>query len=400
MDGALLEKQNTMINRRLLFATAPALLTTTAALANGTLVEGHTTGGLGLVVERAAGSLLVVDRIRLEALGRIEGLGDLSHASMTFSPDEHFAFVFGRDGGLTKIDMTTAKIVQLIVQAGNSIGGAISDDGKLVAVSNYEPGGIKVFNADTLEQVADIPAGSKTIGLADLPGRRFIWSLWDKGECWMADFSGSEFVTSKIADVGTNPFDGVLTDDGSTYLIGLFGEKGVSAIDLWAEQPKAVRFLKDYGKTSEDLPVYKMPHLQGWAFTGNQFVLPAVGQHELLWVDRATYQEAGRTKTHGQPVFIIAQPASPFVWVNFALPDNDTVQVVDSGTLEILKTITPGPGVLHMEFAPRGAQVWVSVRDADKLVIYDTRTRAPVTEIAAKSPSGIFFTARAHRIGL
>ena len=400
MDGALLEKQNTMINRRLLFATAPALLTTTAALANGTLVEGHTTGGLGLVVERAAGSLLVVDRIRLEALGRIEGLGDLSHASMTFSPDEHFAFVFGRDGGLTKIDMTTAKIVQRIVQAGNSIGGAISDDGKLVAVSNYEPGGIKVFNADTLEQVTDIPAGSKTIGLADLPGRRFIWSLWDKGECWMADFSGSEFVTSKIADVGTNPFDGVLTDDGSTYLIGLFGEKGVSAIDLWAEQPKAVRFLKDYGKTSEDLPVYKMPHLQGWAFTGNQFVLPAVGQHELLWVDRTTYQEAGRTKTHGQPVFIIAQPASPFVWVNFALPDNDTVQVVDSRTREIVKTITPGPGVLHMEFAPRGAQVWVSVRDADKLVIYDTRTRAPVKEIAAKSPSGIFFTARAHRIGL
>ncbi len=88
----------------------------------------------------------------------------------------------------------------------------------------------------------------------------------------------------------------MLTDDGSTYLVGLFGEKGVSAIDLWQEQPKAVRFLKDYGKTSEDLPVYKMPHLQGWAFTGNQFVLPAVGQHELLWVDRSTLQEAGRTK--------------------------------------------------------------------------------------------------------
>ncbi len=140
-------------------------------------------------MERATGSLIVVDRIKLEALRRIEGLGDLSHASMTFSPDERFAFVFGRDGGLTKIDMTTATIAHRVLQAGNSIGGAISDDGQLVAVSNYDPGGIKVFNADTLQQVADIPAGSKTIGLADLPGRRFIWSLWDKGECWMADFS-------------------------------------------------------------------------------------------------------------------------------------------------------------------------------------------------------------------
>ncbi len=86
--------------------------------------------------------------------------------------------------------------------------------------------------------------------------------------------------------------------------------------------------------------------------------------------------------------------------MNFALPDNDTVQVVDSRTRDVVKTITPGPGVLHMEFAPRGSQVWVSVRDADNLVIYDTRTHAPVKEIAARSPSGIFFTARAHRIGL
>lgn len=389
-----------MINRRTLFASTPALLVAATSHATSAAPERQTTGGLGLVVERATGSLLVVDRIGLEALGRIEGLGDLSHASMTFSPDERFAYVFGRDGGLTKVDLTTATVAKRIMQAGNSIGGAISDDGQLVAVSNYEPGGIKVFNADTLEQVADIPAGSKTIGLADLPGRRFIWSLWEKGECWMADFSGAAPSTVKIADVGANPFDGVLTDDGSTYLIGLFGEKGVTAIDLWQEQPKAVRFLTDYGKTSEDLPVYKMPHLQGWAFTANQFVLPAVGQHELLWVDRTTLEEVGRTRMHGQPVFIIAQPASPYVWVNFALPDNDTVQIVDSRTREIVKTIVPGPGVLHMEFAPRGAHAWVSVRDADKLVVYETRQHAPIKEIAAQSPSGIFFTARAHRIGL
>ena len=160
-------------------------------------------------------------------------------------------------------------------------------------------------------------------------------------------------VAAKIADVGANPFDGVLTDDGNIYLVGLFGEKGVTAIDVWQKTPKAVRFLEDYGKTAEDLPVYKMPHLQGWAFTGNQFVLPAVGAHELLWVDRTSLAEAGRTKTHGQAVFIIAQPASPYVWVNYALPDNDTVEIVDSRTREVVASLKPGPAVLHMEFAPR-----------------------------------------------
>lgn len=373
----------------LLIAAAPALAD-----------EVRATGDLGLVIERATGSLLVIDRSDHASIGRIEGLGDLSHATLTYSPDERYAYVFGRDGGLTKVDMLTQTVAKRIVQGGNSIGGAISDDGKLIAVSNYEPGGVKVFDADTLEQVADIPAGAKTIGLVDVPGRRFAWATWETGEAFLADFSGPEMVVTKLGDVGKNPFDAVLTDDAHTFLIGLFGEKGVTAIDLWDEHPQPVRFLKDYGKTEDDLPVYKMPHLQGWAFTEGQYVLPAVGQHELLWVDRDSLEEVARTPVHGQPVFIIAQPGSPYVWVNFATPLNDTVQVVDSRTHEVVHTLTPGAAVLHMEFAPRGAEVWISARDDNRVLIYDTRSLEKLGEIAAESPSGIFFTVRAHRIGL
>ncbi|MFZ1814377.1 MAG: cytochrome D1 domain-containing protein [Rhizobiaceae bacterium] len=358
------------------------------------------TGDLGLVVERATGSLLVVDRSERRAVGRIEGLGDLSHASLTYSADERYAYVFGRDGGLSKVDMLKRMVVARTIQAGNSIGGAISDDGKLVAVSNYTPGGIKVFDADTLEQVADIATDGKAIGLADLPGRRFIWTVWDTGEALIGDFSSEKPIVTNLGVVGKNPFDAVVTDDAHTYLIGLFGEKGVSAIDLWQEKPEPVRFLKDYGKISEDQPVYKMPHLQGWAFTQGQFVLPAVGRHELLWVDRKSLDEVARTPVHGQPVFIIAQPASPYVWVNFATPLNDTVQVVDSRTHAVVATLQPGKAILHMEFAPRGAEVWISSRDDNKVLIFDTRTRTRIGEFHAQSPSGIFFTARAHQPGL
>jgi protein NirF len=358
------------------------------------------TGDLGLVIERASGSLVLVDRSDRAALGRIEGLGDLSHATLTYSPDERFAYVFGRDGGLTKVDLLTRSIAERTVQAGNSIGGAISDDGRLVAVSNYEPGGVKVFDADTLALVADIPAAGKTIGLVDVPGRRFAWTVWDTGEVFLGDFAGAEPEITLLGNAGLNPFDAVLTDDAHTYLVGLFGEKGVTAFDLWDAQPTPQKFLTDYGKTGEDMPVYKMPHLQGWAFTEGQYALPAVGRHEILWVDRDSQQTVATTPTHGQPVFVIAQPASPFVWVNFATPLNDTVQVIDSRSHQVVATLTPGKAVLHMEFAPRGAEVWISSRDDNKVLIYDTRTREKVAEIAADSPSGIFFTARAHQTGL
>jgi len=76
------------------------------------------------------------------------------------------------------------------------------------------------------------------------------------------------------------------------------------------------------------------------------------------------------------------------------------VQVVDSRTHEVVATLTPGKASRHMEFAPRGAEVWISSRDDNKVLIYDTRTREKVAEIKAEAPSGIFFTARAHQTGL
>lgn len=103
------------------------------------------TGDLGVVIERTSGSVQIIESDTRTALARLEGLGDLSHASVVFSHDQRYAYVFGRDGGLSKIDLLTQRIDHRVIQGGNSIGGAISQDGKLIAVSNYVPGGVKVF---------------------------------------------------------------------------------------------------------------------------------------------------------------------------------------------------------------------------------------------------------------
>jgi protein NirF len=365
------------------------------------------TGDLGLVVERANGSVLVVETTSRKILARLAGLGDLSHATAVFLPDQRFAFVFGRDGGLTKVDLLEGRIVNRIVQAGNAIGGAVSDDGQLIAVSNYEPGGVRIFDAATLEPLHDIPASygngqlSKTVGLVDLPGRRFMVALYDAGEIWLIDCSPSG--TPKVIHVGKAgllPYDGYVTADGRHYLAGLFGEDGLALVDLWKEPLSVTRILAGYGKGEEPLPVYKMPHLEGWGNTGRMLVLPAVGRHEVLLVDNESFIETGRIAVHGQPVFCVTQPGGRYVWVNFAPPHNDTVQVIDMMTSGILHTMKPGPAVLHMEFTPKGGEVWMSVRDANRIDVYDTASREKLAELPAQKPSGIFFTSRANRIGL
>ena len=358
------------------------------------------TGDLGLVIERAAGRVMLIETSGRTALARVEGLGDLSHAAAVFSRDGRYAYVFGRDGGLTKVDLLLAKIDKRVIQAGNSIGGAISQDGRVVAVANYQPGGVRLFDAASLEPLAEVPAGAKVVGIADAPGNRFVFSLFEKGEIWIVDASDPRKpAVQRIEGIGRQPYDGFVTPNGRYYLAGLFGEDGLALVDLWNPAAGARRVLDGYGRGEEPLPVYKMPHLRGWAVAGRYIFLPAIGRHEVLVLDSVTWQEAGRIAVHGQPVFAIAQPGARQVWVNFAFPDNGVVQVIDVAAMKVAKELKPGRAVLHMEFTPRGEQAWVSSRDDGRVVVYDTTTFEERARLPAESPSGIFLTSRGAMTG-
>ena len=363
------------------------------------------TGDLGLVIERATGRVTLVNTSSQTAYARIDGLGDLSHASAVYSRDGRYAFIFGRDGGLTKIDLLEAKIVKRIIQSGNAIGGSISQDGRIVVAQNYTPGGIKAFDAETLELLSEVPAEyapgkfSKVVGLADVPGNKFAYALFEGGEIWVTDFSNPKQPKTQRYPAGLQPYDGLVTPDGRHYLAGLFGEDGIALLDLWQPEKGARKILENYGRGQEKLPVFKMPHLRGWSVAQGKAYLPAIGRHEVLVVDVATWKEVGRIPVRGQPVFVMARPDGRQVWVNFAFPDNGKMDVIDTLAGKVVHAFEPGKGILHMEFAPRGENVWLSARDDNKVVIHNTTTFAKQAEIAADSPSGIFFTSRAVRIG-
>ncbi len=363
------------------------------------------TGDLGLVIERASGNVTLVNTTSRQPYARIGGLGDLSHASVVYTRDGRYAFVFGRDGGLTKVDLLEAKIVKRVIQSGNAIGGSISQDGRIVVAQNYSPGGIKAFDTETLELLAEVPAEyapgqfSKVVGLADIPGNKFAYALFDGGEIWVTDFSNPKAPTTLRYPAGLQPYDGLVTPDGRHYMAGLFGEDGVALLDLWQPEKGARKILENYGRGQEKLPVFKMPHLRGWSVAQGKAYLPAIGRHEVLVVDVATWKEVGRIPVRGQPVFVMARPDGRQVWVNFAFPDNGRIDVIDTLAGQVAHSMDPGKGILHMEFAPRGEHVWLSARDDNKVLIYNTGNFAKISEIPAESPSGIFFTSRAARIG-
>ncbi len=364
------------------------------------------TGDLGVVIERGSGGLSLVDTSTRAPYAQIGGLGDLSHASAVYTRDGRYVFIFGRDGAISKVDLLTATVVKRVVQSGNAIGGSISQDGKIVVAQNYTPGGIKAFDAETLELLSEVPAEyapgkfSKVVGLADIPGQRFAYALFDGGEIWVTDFSDPKAPKTQRFPAGNQPYDGMVTPDGRYFLAGLYGEDGIALLDLWQPEKGSRKILSGYGRGEEKLPVYKMPHLRGWTVAGGRAYLPAIGRHEVLVVDTDTWKEVGRIPVKGQPVFVMARPDGRQIWVNFAFPDYSEIQVIDTLTNRVVQNLSPGKAILHMEFTPRGETVWLSARDSNKVVIYDTQSFARVGEFPVPAPSGIFFTSRAARIGL
>ena len=223
--------------------------------------------------------------------------------------------------------------------------------------------------------------------------------MFDGGEIWVSDFSNPKHPVTQRFPAGRQPYDGLVTPDGRYYLAGLFGEDGIALLDLWQPDKGSRKILEHYGRGQEKLPVFKMPHLRGWSMAQGKLYLPSVGHHEVLVVDTATWKEAGHIPVRGQPVFAMARPDGRQIWVNFAFPDNGKVDVIDTLSGQVVQQMAPGKAVLHMEFAPRGENVWLSARDDNKVLIYNTENFAKLGEIPAESPSGIFFTSRATRIG-
>ena len=226
--------------------------------------------------------------------------------------------------------------------------------------------------------------------MSTLPGQGFAFSLYDAGEIWTGTARSGRTASRRYPAVGRCPTTPV-TSDGRYYLAGLFGEDGVALLDLWQPEAGVRRILDGYGRGEEPLPVYKMPHYEGWGAAGELLFLPAIGRHELLAVDRRPWEErAGSPSTASR-----CSPSHPDGrgWVTCIR--HDVVQVMmcqprGRGRL--------GPQGGAAPVHPRGEQAWISARDDDGRGLRHREPRGRGQDQGGK-PSGIFLTARANRIG-
>lgn len=375
------------------------------------------TSALMVVVERERGAVAVFDSIGHELIGRVEGLGNLRHASMVFSRDARFAYVIGRDGTLSKVDLIKMRLDKQAKAGANSIGIAVSRDNRYLMVCNYEPGSVVIMDSGTLKIIKEIPAvireGSKetsrTVGPLDTQDNLMIFGLMDGNSVWVVDMKQEGFpVVKKFEDVGDTPYDQLITPDGRHYLVGLLNSDWMGLLDTWKldEMKKIdVRERKTPGvKVEGKVPVYHIPHLESWAIANGLAFMPAFGEKRVVVYDMTDWHVVKSIPVSGTPLFVVVRPGGREVWVdNVGEPgsaEERLMEVIDVERLEVKKTIDAGKGALDPQFTPKGEAVYISVRDEDKIAVYDTDTYKLLKEFPSHKPSGIFCSDRAAKFGL
>jgi protein NirF len=365
---------------------------------------------LVLVVERESGSVLVIDSSRHVLLGRVEGLGNLTHGTVKFSRDGRHAYVIGREALVSKIDLYTLKVVRQ-VQAGQwSIGGAMTADGRYLAVSNYSPGEVRLLDADTLEVakviVAErlLPDGttkpSRVAGLVDAPGNLLLFGLMDSDGVWVVDAGKPGFpVVRKFWDAGVTPYDALITPEGHYYLVGFLGSNWMGLVDTW-RLDGVRRIMAEQGKDEDNVPLWKIPHLKGWALAGDLAFLPALKREVALVYSTRDWTPLAPIPISGTALYTVVRPDRRQVWVDIVGKNGDLVDVIDVAEMRVTRTLNPGPGATHPQFTPKGDAAYISLMDGGKVVVYDTATFQVIREFPARRPSGIFFADRAHRFGM
>jgi protein NirF len=371
------------------------------------------TGSRVFVVERASGSLAVYDWVERTLLPqRIEGLGNLRHATMIFSPDLRYGFLATRSGQVSRIDLQKLERAGVVFTSENSIDNAVSHDGRFVATAEYVPGGVTIVDARDLTVLKKHAATftrdgetlpSRATGLVDAPGNRFVCVLIEAGEIWIIDASKPGFpIEHRIPTGLSNPYDAMITPDGRFYAVGHLGSDQVSVLDL--ERPQAgVRAisLRDPARSYEKGSPVKLPHLASWAVAGRFMFVPLVGEDRLAVLDRETWAFERSIPLRGHPVYAVRSPSEREVWVSFSGEEDDAwIQVVDTGSLAVTDTFRVGRRIYHMDFTPRGSHVLVSANADDRLFLVDARTHRIEDEQELSSPSGIFGPWRAFRVGL
>ena len=366
---------------------------------------------LFVVVEGGDHHVSILDGDRMERIHRFPSRYAL-HGGPKFTPDGRYVFFASRDGWITKFDIWNLKVVAEVRAGINTRNAAVSGDGKVVAVANYLPGNVVLFDADLrLLKVVEAKnlkgdQASRVSAIYDAaPRRSFVAALKDIPEIWEISY-----------DPEAKPiFDGYVHDHKMAEAIALpgylnprrtvldsplddffFNQRYDTAMGTSRDGKGQVVNL-DVRRKIADLALPGMPHLGSgitWERNGRRVMgSPNLKDGVVSVIDMETWQTVGEIPTLGPGFFLRSHERSPYAWTDSMMSreGRDTLQVIDKQTLQVVARLRPEPGktLAHIEFDRYGRYAVASLWENDgALIFYDANTFKEIKRLPASKPVG------------
>ena len=366
---------------------------------------------LFVVVEAGDHHASILDGDRFERLARFPTRYAL-HGGPKFTPDGRYVFFASRDGWITKYDLWNLAVVAEVRVGLNTRNLAVSSDGKWVIAGNYLPHTLVIVDARDLSIVKLIDVvdrngrSSRVSAVYDAaPRKSFIVALKDVPELWELTYDPAAAPVYEgyvhdyrygeaIAQKGPFPIRRIVLDD---ILDDFFFDPSYrNIIGASRDGGKGQVVNLDVRRRIASVELPGLPHLGSgitWEWHGEPVMATTNLRDPVVSViEMKRWQPVAAIKVNGPGFFLRSHDATPYAWVDSMNgAANDTLQVIDKRTLEVVASVTPSPGktAAHVEFDRRGRYALASVWDNDgAIVVYDAATFAELKRIPASKPVG------------
>jgi cytochrome c553 len=380
-------------------------------------LKGRDLMNLFLVVETGDHHVSVLDGDSLEVVHRFASRYAL-HGGPKFTADGRYVFFASRDGWITKYDLWKLAVVAEVRAGINTRNVAVSADGRHVAVANYLPGNLVLFDGE-LNLLSVIPAvsldGKERSRVSAVyeagPRRSFVAALKDLPEIWeisydpdalpifdgyVHDYKMKEGIETRgYLNPRRSRLDAVLDDfyfDPSyAYVMGASREGKAQVVNL------------DVRRRIADLDMSGMPHLGSgisfdWLDAGTRrrvMASPNLKEGSLSVIDMRSWQTVKRIPTLGPGFFVRGHEASPFFWADAMMSkEKHRLEIFNKRTLEKAGEVSvePGKTLAHVEFDRYGkyvlASLWERKANGGALIVYDAANFKEVKRIPMDKPVG------------
>ena len=353
-----------------------------------TLLQAAATTDKIFVVERESESLAVIENGLPK--GHMKHMHNMNHGVVKFYGKD--GYVISRDGYIVKFDPEKEVILKEHKTSDSAIGFVIND--YYVAVANYDKKSVDILDRD-LNPLESFSTGSKNVGIK-IYNDYLIFSQMDNDKITvLRDTNHGKKIPhfeiyKEFDNVGVMPFDAMIKEN--YYIAGFFQSPFFGVVDLDTMTYKKIDILLGNRK-----PVLKVPHFGFWSISNGNVFIPAVGDNKVL-VYTPDFKFVTAIETEGLPVFTTLSPDEKYLAVTFSGKKFPVIQIIDTQTLKVIKRFEFDGKVLHVRWSKQRPNLYISVNDANKVAVINTKGWWLNREIfQIQKPSGIFIYEKAKQ---